>query len=126
MQPDWEIWLDTNISPAIAKWMNEHTGISVKTSYSLSLHHLTDLHIYQRARAQGNVILLSKDADFPELISRLGSPPKLITLKIGNCDNRTLWDFLLPHIQKAFELLASSETDIIELDYLSQQFVVTV
>lgn len=43
MQPDWEIWLDTNISPAIAKWMNEETGVIVKSSYSLSLHHLTDL-----------------------------------------------------------------------------------
>jgi predicted nuclease of predicted toxin-antitoxin system len=98
MQPDWEIWLDTNISPAIAKWMNEETGFLVKSSYSLSLHHLTDLDIYTRAREQGNGILLSKDADFPELISRLGSPPKLISLKIGNCDNRTLWDFLGQHI----------------------------
>lgn len=116
MQPDWEIWLDTNISPAIAKWMNDETGIIVKSSYSLSLHNLTDLDIYQRARAQGNVILLSKDADFPELISRLGSPPKLISLKIGNCDNRTLWDFLRKHIQKVFELLTTTDTDIVELE----------
>jgi predicted nuclease of predicted toxin-antitoxin system len=115
MQLDWEIWLDTNISPAIAKWMNEETGITVKSSYSLSLHNLTDLDIYQRARAQGNVILLSKDADFPELVSRLGSPPKLISLRIGNCDNRTLWGFLRQHIQKAFEILTSTETDIVEL-----------
>ena len=90
-------------------------GISVKSSYSLSLHFLTDLEIYQRARAQGNVILLSKDADFPELISRLGSPPKLISIKIGNCDNRTLWDFLRPHIKQAIDLLINIETDIVEL-----------
>ncbi|HWB92705.1 MAG TPA: DUF5615 family PIN-like protein [Puia sp.] len=116
MQPDWEIWLDTNISPVIAKWMNEETGIKVKSSYSLSLHNLADLDIYQRARAQGNVILLSKDADFPELISRLGSPPKLISLRIGNCDNRILWDFLRKHIQKALELLTTTDTDIVELE----------
>jgi len=115
MQLDWEIWLDTNISPAIAKWMNEYLEISVKSSYSLSLHSLTDLQIYQRARSQGNVILLSKDADFPELISRLGSPPKLISLKIGNSDNRTLWEFLRPHMLKALELLTNTEIDIVEL-----------
>ncbi|HEY4112250.1 hypothetical protein [Puia sp.] len=52
----------------------------------------------------------------PELISRLGAPPKLISLKIGNCDNRTLWDFLRQHIQKAFELLTTTDTDIVELE----------
>lgn len=62
------------------------------------------------------MILLSKDADFPELISRLGAPPKLITVKIGNCDNRTLWDFLRPVILDAVNVLVSSDTDIIELD----------
>lgn len=43
MQPDREIWLDTNISPAIAKWMVEYTGISVKSSYSLNLHYMSDI-----------------------------------------------------------------------------------
>jgi predicted nuclease of predicted toxin-antitoxin system len=115
MQPEWEIWLDTNISPAIAKWMNEYTGFLVKSSYSLSLHHKTDIEIYQLARTHGKVILLSKDADFPELISRLGAPPKLISLKIGNCDNRTLWEFILPNIKNALHLLMTSDIDIIEL-----------
>ncbi|HEY1165745.1 MAG TPA: DUF5615 family PIN-like protein [Chitinophaga sp.] len=86
----WEIWLDTHISPIIAKWMKEYTGYEVKSSYSLSLHEMTDIDIYQKARAQGKVILISKDADFPELISRLGAPPKLINIKIGNCDNRAM------------------------------------
>jgi predicted nuclease of predicted toxin-antitoxin system len=86
MPPDWELWLDTHISPAIAKWMAEYTGFAVKSSYSLSLHHLTDIEIYNRAKTSGNIIIVSKDTDFAELISRLGSPPKLINLKIGNCD----------------------------------------
>lgn len=116
MPLDWEIWLDTNISPIIAKWMNEDMSITVKSSYSLSLHHLPDVEIYQRAKIQGNVILLSKDADFPELISRLGAPPKLINLKIGNCDNRKLWEFLQPHIKNAYELLTTSDIDIVDLE----------
>jgi hypothetical protein len=47
MQPDWEIWIDTNISPIIAKWAADVTGLVVKSSYSLSLHHLTDKEIYK-------------------------------------------------------------------------------
>jgi predicted nuclease of predicted toxin-antitoxin system len=116
MPLEWEIWLDTNISPIIAKWMHDYTGFTVKSSYTLSLHHLTDVEIYQRAKARGNVILISKDADFPELISRLGAPPKLMNLKIGNCDNRKLWELLQPHFKNAYELLITSDIDIIDLE----------
>lgn len=50
MQPEWELWLDTQISPVIAKWMTDYTDFLVKSSYSLSLHHLTDIEIYNRAK----------------------------------------------------------------------------
>jgi predicted nuclease of predicted toxin-antitoxin system len=117
MPPEsWEIWLDTQLSPIIAKWMNEYTGFTVKSSYTLQLHHVTDTAIYNNARATGNVIIISKDADFSELISRLGSPPKLITIKKGNCRSRELWDFIKPNIIKAVDLLISTDIDIIELD----------
>lgn len=116
MQPKPEIWLDTHISPAIAKWMADYTGFIVKSSYSLSLHHLSDMEIYTRAKELGNTIIVSKDADFAGLISRLGAPPKLIALRIGNCDNRTMWEFIKPHIIEAVNLLMSSDADIVELE----------
>jgi len=90
MPHEWEIWIDTNISLIIAKWMSEHTGYTVKSSYGLSLHHLSDKAIYDKARLQGAVIIISKDADIPELINRMGAPPKCINVQIGNCDNRKL------------------------------------
>lgn len=116
MQREWEIWLDTHISPAIAKWMKEYTGFQVKSAYVLDIHTLPDIEIYKKARDNGNVILVSKDTDFPELISRLGAPPKLINVKIGNCDNRSLWELIKPHINDAITLLMSGDIDIIELD----------
>jgi len=116
MQPDWEIWLDTHISPVIAKWMSEYTGFTVKSSYSLSLHYLSDIDIFQRAKEKGNIIIVSKDTDFAELISRIGPPPKLISLKIGNCDNRAMWNFIRPHIVNAVDILMSSDVDIVELE----------
>src|ERR1700761_2507717 len=117
MPPEhWEIWLDTQLSSVIAKWMAEHTGFTVKSSYSLQHHKLKDLEIYDKAKAAGNIILVSKDADFPELISRLGSPPKLIVIRKGNCDNREMWDFIKPNIIQAVRILTTSDTSIIELE----------
>ena len=65
------------------KWMADYTGKSVKSSYTLSLYELDDLSIYKKAKDSGNIIIVSKDTDFPDIISRLGSPPKLINLRIG-------------------------------------------
>ncbi|MHB8208414.1 DUF5615 family PIN-like protein [Mucilaginibacter sp.] len=96
--------------------MAEFTGFNVKSSYALQSNTLSDLDIYNSARAKGNVIIISKDADFPELISRLGSPPKLIVIKKGNCDNREMWAFIKPNIVKAVNLLTSSDIEIIELE----------
>lgn len=113
---NWEVWLDTQISPIIAKWMAEYTGLVVKSSYVLSLNALTDTVIYEKAKAAGKVIIISKDADFHELVSRLGSPPKLICIKKGNTDNRLLWEFLKKNINHAINILLSSDVDIVEID----------
>ncbi len=94
MQPDWEIWLDNHISPIIARWLNEKSGFVVKSSYTLKLYSLSDRQIYLKAKNSGNVILISKDSDLDEIISKSGSPPKLISLKIGNCDNKKLFTIL--------------------------------
>lgn len=116
MQPDWEVWLDTNISPVIAKWMAEHTGVVVKSSYSLQLHYLSDRELYDKARLAGKVIIISKDADIPALINRLGAPPKVINLRIGNCDNKQLWARIQPFISEAIKLLAYTEVTMVEID----------
>lgn len=113
---DWEIWLDVQISPIIAKWMAEYTGLVVKSSFVLGYKTTTDLTIYQLAKMHGKVILISKDADFTEIITRLGSPPKLITIKIGNCDNRTLWQLLQNHINRAIHTLLVDDVNIVEIE----------
>lgn len=72
-----EIWLDVNISPAIAKWMADYTGFNVKSSYSLGFQTMDDYSIYKKAKEKEFIILVSKDTDFPGMITRLGAPPKL-------------------------------------------------
>lgn len=111
MQPEWEIWLDNHISPVIAKWLNEKSGLTVKSSYLLELYKLTDYEIYVKAKKAGNIILISKDSDIDEIISTSGSPPKLISLKIGNCPNKLLFSILERNINKAFRSLVDFNKD---------------
>ena len=115
MQPDWEIWLDCHVSPIIAKWLKDELLLDIKSAYKLELYGLSDAEIYAKAKKTGNVIIISKDSDLEEIISINGSPPKLINLKIGNCDNKILFQILKQNIQKAIRLLTDFKKDIIEI-----------
>ena len=120
MQPEFEIWLDNQLPPILAKWMTETFGWLVKSSFVLQLQEVSDWEIYRRAKENSiQVILFSKDGDFPKLLAQHGSPPKLIKLNIGNLPNRQLWELLKPLLPKAIEALKSSEatTVIIESDF---------
>lgn len=115
MLHEWEIWLDNHISPVIAKWLKDKTGLDVKSSYVLQLNNLTDLEIYSKAKKAGKVILISKDSDLDEIISKSGSPPKLISLKIPNCDNKILFSILEQNLERSIRILLDFNKDIIEI-----------
>lgn len=116
MQPDWELWIDANISPIIAKWMADHLTMSVKTAYSLEVLRKDDQEIYALARERGNVILVSKDADFPELVNRLGAPPKVVNIRIGNARSKDLWARLQPALKEIVHILTTSDVQIVEVE----------
>lgn len=90
--------------------------MTAQSAYSLNLLYNTDLDIYQLAKSSGRIIIISKDADFSEIITRLGAPPKLINIKIGNCDNRQLWSLLKPQLLRLVALLSSTDIDIIDFE----------
>lgn len=37
MQHEWQIWLDANISPIIAKWIRDELGLTAQSAYTLEL-----------------------------------------------------------------------------------------
>lgn len=76
MQPKWEIWLDNQFSSALAKKMQEEFSLIVKSSFILKSKNLDDKEIFLNAKKHGNVII-TKDADFPSLVTQYGCLQKL-------------------------------------------------
>ena len=93
----------------------DKTGLEVKSTYVLQLYSLTDFEIYSKAKKAGKVILISKDSDLDEIISKSGSPPKLINLKVPNCDNKILFSILEQNLNKSIRSLLDFNKDIIEI-----------
>jgi predicted nuclease of predicted toxin-antitoxin system len=99
MRPKPLIWLDANISPSIALWLNNNFEVECKSCFILNMQKENDIAIYRSAK-EANAIFVTKDRDFTLLQAIHKSPPKLILLNSGNVSNADLKEILLKTFQK--------------------------
>ncbi len=71
------IWIDAHLSPAIANWIDNTFEVTALALRDIGLRDAEDLEIFEAAKSQ-NVILMTKDSDFVDLVQRLDTPPKII------------------------------------------------
>jgi predicted nuclease of predicted toxin-antitoxin system len=116
MQPKWEIWLDNQFSSALAKKMQEEFSLIVKSSFILKSKNLDDKEIFLNAKKHGNVIIITKDADFPSLVTQYGCPPKIIKLNTGNMPTNILWEKHGNNFKSAIKLLLKTKAEIIFIE----------
>jgi predicted nuclease of predicted toxin-antitoxin system len=116
MQRKWEIWLDNQLSSALAKLIQNEFNITTKSAFILENSNLSDREIFNRARAEGYIILITKDADFPSLVTELGSPPKIIKLNTGNLPTKLLWNRYKVNFKSAIKILQSTSAEIIFIE----------
>ena len=110
-----ELWLDMQLSPILAKWIQNNFGIKTFSSYELFINNEKDEVIFLNAKKKANVILVSKDHDFVDMVDRLQPPPKLIWLTMGNCSNNQMKIILEKTLISAINELLSTPTTIIEI-----------
>lgn len=85
-----KFWVDAQLPPMLAQWLTKEYGVEGVSLRDLAMRDATDIEIFQAAhRAQ--VVVISKDSDFVELVSRHGSPPQLLWVTCGNVTNDCRW-----------------------------------
>ncbi|MEO6722178.1 MAG: DUF5615 family PIN-like protein [Ferruginibacter sp.] len=110
-----ELWLDMQLSPALAKWIESEFSIKAISSYDLFMNSEKDEVIFLKAKENGKVIILSKDYDFIDIQERLKPPPKLIWLTMGNCSNNQMKIILQRTLLLAVKELINTSTTIVEI-----------
>lgn len=102
-----KIWIDAQLSPAIAAWINRtFDDIEAESARALDLRDATDPEIFVEAK-KADAVVMSKDDDFIQLIKQKGTPPKLIWVTCGNTSNARMREILFTALPKAKELLES-------------------
>jgi predicted nuclease of predicted toxin-antitoxin system len=107
------IWIDAQMSPAIAKWITSELGIEAYALRDLGLRDSTDNEIFLAAQSAG-CLVMTKDIDFVKLLEQHGPPPKIIWITCGNTSNTRLKQILTATLEKALELLKNEE-DLVEI-----------
>jgi len=105
-----KIWLDAQLSPAIATWME--AGFEIEEAFAVQvdpdLRAMKDREIFDMARGAAAVVM-TKDRDFVELLERLGPPPQVIWLTCGNTSNKAMRRILSVALPGAITLLHQGE-----------------
>ncbi len=103
------IWLDAQLPPSIAAWIEATFGIECRAVRDLGLRDADDPSIFMAARAAGAVVM-TKDKDFVDLHRRLGPPPTVLWVTCGNTSNLRLREILASVLSSAVRLIESGES----------------
>lgn len=108
------IWIDAQLSPSLALWINENfAGINAQSVRALGLRDANDREIFMQAKSAG-AIIMSKDDDFCKLLESVGPPPSIIWVTCGNSSNTRMRELLTKNLSTAITLIDSGE-HLIEL-----------
>jgi predicted nuclease of predicted toxin-antitoxin system len=108
-----KIWVDAQLSPQIAVWINSEFAVDAVPIRDIGLRDAEDEQIFMAA-ARADAIVLTKDRDFVLLLDRFGPPPQIIWLTCGNTSNEALKKILFETLPETLELLRTGE-QIVEI-----------
>lgn len=109
-----KIWLDAQLSPALAKWLNKQfEQIEAKALKDIGLRDASDIFIFEKAREQ-DAIVMTKDDDFVQLVKDKGTPPQVIWITCGNTSNAKMQAIFNETLVQALKLLDQGES-IVEI-----------
>ena len=102
------IWLDAQLPPGLCSWLEKEFDVQAEAVRDLGLRDAKDPEIFAAAR-EGGAVVMSKDADFANLVSRHGPPPQVLWVTCGNTTNAALRVFLARTLPVAMELIEAGE-----------------
>jgi len=106
--------IDAQLPPGLAPWLTEEFGVQAASLRFLGLQATEDTEIFDLARMMDDVVLVSKDSDFVELVKQQGPPPRLLSVTCGNLTNRRLRTVFAKVFHEALAAFEDGEV-IIEL-----------
>ena len=108
-----KLLFDHNLSPRLVELLADIYPNS-NHLYLMGLDQQSDHIVWEIAKTQGYIIV-TKDADFNELLIIKGFPPKVIWIRAGNCSTKTIESLLRNNYEAILSFAQDQNTGIIAL-----------
>ena len=107
------VWVDAQLSPALAPWLSERFGVEAFSVKYLGYRDAEDPEIFRAAREARGVVM-TKDGGFLDLLQRFGPPPQVLWVALGNTSNARMRVVLERNFLRAAALFQAGEA-LVEL-----------
>jgi predicted nuclease of predicted toxin-antitoxin system len=108
-------WLDAHLDPQLAAWLGSRFRIGAKPLREIDLRDAKDEVLLAAAKRFGEIVILTKDEAFVEMVRRAGPPPQMVWLRCGNLSTPEIQVWLGTLFQGALDRLNAGET-VVELN----------
>jgi len=108
-----KLLFDQNLSPRLVTLLTDLFPGSNHV-HVLGLDQVLDVEVWNYAKENG-FIVVSKDADFSEISTLHGHPPKLIWLRLGNCTTTQIEQLLRSNYQAVEQMNQDPDLAILSL-----------
>lgn len=104
---------DHNLSPSLASILQDIYPHSLHV-YAIGLEESDDSVVWEYARTN-DLVIVTKDADYLIIGARLGHPPKVVRIGLGNCPTAVVADLLRVHHDELLRFYEDEHGAFIEL-----------
>jgi predicted nuclease of predicted toxin-antitoxin system len=77
-------WIDAQLDPELAAWLGSRFGVIAKSIREIGLRDAEDVELFEAARRFDEIVIVSKDSDFSDLVTQRGKPPQVLWLRFPN------------------------------------------
>ena len=102
-------WLDANLDPELAAWLGSQYKVIATHVRELTLQRLPDEELFAAAKRLKVTVIVTKDSDFVDLVTRHGPPPQILRLTCGNVSTPAMRVMLSNTFADAMHLLQIGE-----------------
>ncbi len=102
-----KLLFDENLSPRLAERLQDQFPASSHVD-DLGLGNSPDEQVWLAAK-NGQYAIVTKDADFQDIATLRGAPPKIIWIRRGNCSTRDIEAILRRHAEEISMCLANPD-----------------
>jgi len=106
-----KLLFDQNLSPSLVDSLADTYPGSLHVQ-SVGLDRADDTAVWDYARTH-ELIIVTKDADFPERSLVAGAPPRVIWIRRGNCSTSAIEAMLRPHGDEVRRLVQGDELTLV-------------